>query len=377
MKRVLLVAGVVLASSLGLELMLRLVSPGDDVFLRRQQKFEFERGVKRHPKWGWGFAPNANVQSEAIRIKTVPIPGAPEYGMRDRGVDPSRPDVAVVLGDSFTFGADVEIDDIWCHRIETRHRQLEVLNLASGGGVAKAAEQYAVLRDKLPRHSLVVYAMWLGNEFDDNASFVSFQKALATGNATLSALRQAYDKLYLALLAHSKLAALLDDALARLQRDPTFRKDYVPESQGVANDRFGPFNMSPKNPVLTRYATAEITDEWINQGIQETEIALQRLKDLAADRRLLVVLFPFKEQVHADITLRLDPRLDLEKPNRIVLAMSARLGIDCIDTLGVCRQHASEPLFWQVGVHFNPRGHAIVADEIERRLVDRGWLADR
>lgn len=373
-KRVILVGGVALVSLLSLELMLRLVSIGDDLFLRRQEKWEFERGVKRHPKWGWGFAANADVQSDAIRIKTVPIPGAPEYGMRDRGVDPSRSDVAVVLGDSFTFGADVEIDDIWCHRIESRHRQLEMLNLASGGGVAKAAEQYDVLRDGLPRHGLVIYAMWLGNEFDDNASFRTLRP---TGNSTRRALRERYDRLYFALLAHSKLAALLDDAVGRLQRDPASRTDYVPESKGVPHERFGSFSMAPNNPVLTRYAAPAITDEWILQGIQKTEVALQRLKSLAGDRRLLVILFPFKEQVHADVTLRLDPRLDLEQPNRIVLAMCTRLGIDCIDTLEVCRQHASEPLFWQAGVHFNPRGHAVVADEIERQLADRRMLADR
>lgn len=374
-KRAILVAGVALVSAVTLELMLRMVSTGDDLFRRRQQKWQFERGVKRHPKWGWGFAANADLQAEDVRIKTVPIPGAPEYGMRDRGPDPSRPDVAVVLGDSFTFGADVEIDDIWCHRIESRHRQLEMLNLASGGGVAKAAEQYSILRDGLPRHGLVVYAMWLGNEFDDNANFR--RKSLPQARDARRALRERYDRLHFALLAHSKLAVLVDDAVTRLQGDPASRTDYAPESEGVPNQRLGPFRMSPNNPVLTRYAAPEITDEWILRGIQETEIALRRLKDLAADRRLLVILFPFKEQVHADITLSLDPRLDLEKPNRIVLAMCARLGIDCIDTLEVCRLHASEPLFWQVGVHFNPRGHAIVAEEIERQLVDRGVLTDR
>ena len=34
-------------------------------------------------------------------------------------------------------------------------------------------------------------------------------------------------------------------------------------------------------------------------------------------------------------------------------------------------------MFWQVGVHFKPRGHAVVAEEIERQLVDRDLLADR
>lgn len=372
--RALLLVGVTIASLLALELLLRLVPIGDDVFRGRQMKWEFERGVKRHPNWGWGFAANVDFPSEDIRIKTVSIPGAPEYGMRDRGIDLSRPNVAAVLGDSFTFGADVDIDDIWCHRIERRHPDLEMLNLATGGGAAKAADEYAVLRDGLPPHGLVIYAMWLGNEFDDNAAA---RKPGTSTDGLRWRLRQRYERFRFALLAHSKLAALLDDALARLQTDPAARSDYVPESSGVPNERFGPFRMAPANPVLTRYAAPELTDAWILKGIRRTEAALQRLKDLAGPRRLLVILFPFKEQVHAGITLGLDPRLDLEQPNRIVLAICARLGIDCIDTLEVCRQHADEPLFWQGGVHFNPRGHAVVADETERQMALRGLLADR
>ena len=373
-RRACLLAAVAIVSLLSLELLLRLVATGDDVFRERQRQWEFERGVKRHPRWGWGFAPNVDFPSDDIRIRTVPIPGAPEYGMRDRGVDPSRPTVAAVLGDSFTFGADVDIDDIWCHRIESRHPQLEMLNLAVGGGAAKAAEQYAVLRDGLPPHALVIYAMWLGNEFDDNAASRS---PPAHAGGVRWRLRQQYERLRFAVLAHSKLAALLGDRLRRLHADPAARTDYAPESDGVPNERFGPFRMSPNNPVLTRYAAPEITDDWILEGIRKTEVALQRLKELAGARRLLVLLFPFKEQVHADITLGLNPRLDLEQPNRIVLAMCARLGIDCVDTLEVCRQHADEPLFWQMGVHFNPRGHAVVADETERQMAARGLLADR
>jgi hypothetical protein len=257
-----LLAAVAIVSLLSLELLLRLVATGDDAFRERQRKWEFERGVKRHPRWGWGFAANVEFPSDDIRIRTVSIPGAPEHGMRDRGVDPSRPIVAAVLGDSFTFGADVDIDDIWCHRIESRHPQLEMLNLAVGGGAAKAAEQYAVPARRpaapRPRH-------------------------------------------------------LRDVARQRVRRQ-----------RGIAE------------PTGT------------------------------GRRRALEAPPP-----------GLNPRLDLEQPNRIVLAMCTRLGIDCIDTLEVCRQHADEPLFWQLGVHFNPRGHAVVADETERQMAARGLLADR
>lgn len=96
----------------------------------------------------------------------------------------------------------------------------------------------------------------------------------------------------------------------------------------------------------------------------------------------LVVLFPVRIQVAPkdwDLLVRfyaLDrDKFDLQKPNRHVLALCERYGIECLDSLPALRQWYEvheEPVYRTRGdMHFNEIGQRVVAEHIAAYLLTR------
>ena len=92
-----------------------------------------------------------------IKYSFKSIPGYEQKGMRDDGFDLEKEKCTVVFGDSYTFGSGINESEIWCERIEKKYKNIDYLNLANGGGVSKALDQYKLLKDNLPPHQTVIY----------------------------------------------------------------------------------------------------------------------------------------------------------------------------------------------------------------------------
>jgi hypothetical protein len=346
-------------------------------FKRAQVLYEFQRSTQYHPDWGWSFMPDADVVweeewmgREKTRInpdfKTLPIPGYPRFGMRDDGLNEYTGTVIPIFGDSFTFGSTVELGEIWTELIEQRNSDVDMLNLASGGGLAKAVEQYRVLRDLLPPHDYVIYAMWLGNEFFDNYAFSQVQ-------VSYDELRRAHisETQKRRLQAGSYLAYVVVEAIDNIKKSLNSRNTlmtYANETNQLWDDKYGNFYLYPINPILLRYTEPSFADERIIIGIQKTEVALVRMNSLAEDRELVIILFPFKEQLHEDIVQAHRPELDITKPNRIVMDLCKRYDINCIDLLPMLEKYEAEKLFWDYDVHFTKAGQFYASLEIETIL---------
>jgi len=338
---------------------------------RADLRSSFLSGVAIHPQWGTAFRAGVDLvwdytgrESTPIHIdvQTLPLPGQPEWGMRDDGIDADATRLIPVFGDSFTWGATVQRDEIWCERVERAVPGLDLIDLAQGGGLAKAAAEYRTVRDHLPEHDAVVYAMWLGNEFYDN---LVFGEALARVDVERRQHRRAQRKY--ALLARCRLACFADTLLDRIAPghalwEPPSR--YRAEPDGVWVEGLGNLYVAPTNPMLTRYLEQPYTDPAIERGIEATAAAMADLADLAGPREVVVLLLPFKEQVHAGALRAHRDDLIYDRPQREVLAMCERLGLTCHDLLPTLSAQAHERLFWEYDPHFTPLGQQRAAEAI-------------
>lgn len=355
-------------------------------FRRAHVLYEFQRSTQIHPTWGWSFLPDIESVWEEdwrgrertpirINFETRSIPGYPKYGMRDDGLNENAEIVIPVFGDSYTFGSTVELKEIWVELIEQRNPGIDMLNLASGGGLTKAVEQYTILRDLIPPHEVVIYQMWLGNEFFDNYAFPKEQ-------ARVNEIRTAHvaETQKRRLQSASYLAYVLFEAIDNFQNKVGLQQteySYVVETDQLWDDEFGNFYLKPANPILLRYTERDYLDERIIEGIQNTKDALLRMKSLVGDRELIIILFPFKEQLYQEIITPRRPELDLTKPNTTVMNLCANLNIICFDLLPALDRYRSNKLYWDYDPHFTQVGQLYASIEVEAILNVHDILSTR
>ena len=83
---------------------------------------------------------------------------------------------------------------------------------------------------------------------------------------------------------------------------------------------------------------------------------------------IVIILFPFKAQLHGQLIKAHRPELDLTKPNDIVLAQCERHDVMCIDILPSLSQYQAEKLFWDYDPHFNKIGQGYASLAVEDAL---------
>jgi hypothetical protein len=155
---------------------------------------------------------------------------------------------------------------------------------------------------------------------------------------------------------------------------PASKSTYSEEKDGYWDDRFGDFLLKPKNPIFLRYAEKVFTDDRIRQGIEETEKNMVGLRELMAGRHFVILLFPFKHQVHFDAIRDRVADIDINKPNRIVLDLCRKHDITCVDITSGLRRHHNERLYWDYDNHLTKLGQHYASLEAERALRDLGLL---
>ena len=333
----------------------------------------FQASTKTHPGWGWSFAPDVSTdwdytgresRSIVIRFETIPIPGNPEYGMRDDGSYLRAARRVIVLGDSFSFGATVELSHVWAKRIEARHPGVAFVNLAIGGGLVKAVREYRDVRDHIA-HDVVTYQLYVGNEFLDNDQYPhSFEPTADNLHVFYRQYGRFSDRSVLIFGANA--------ALRRLIRGSA-RGMYPPREDEVWLEGIG--NLSPTwaMPAFDRHDGHEAD----GHGVTETERHLALLDHLARERgkQLLVLLFPSKEQVYFDLLPdEARPDVDPLEPNRLVLEMCRRHGVACVDLFDELRRRRNGRLFWDYDPHLTPLGQALAAELVEGALRSRNLL---
>ncbi len=310
----------------------------------------------------------------------------------------------VALGDSQTWGVNAPVDGAWPQQL-ARITGRSVYNVSQGSfGTLHYAALFDLARQLRPK--LVLVAVYLGNDLYDSyrlAYQADHWAKLRLPDAGLE--RDTLEPRASALWAeHERTQAEYGRASPRLwgewlqghtaigrllERAGVLRTD-VWHNAGAAWARAHPENGAvcegPVRTILTtayRLIAVDDSDPRIREGMRISAWALDSMRKKAATDglRLLVVVIPTKERVHADVmraSSPLDPvhaRLVAEEDERRreLLAVHDSLDIEFVDLLPVLSASvaAGQALYpTTTESHPNSTGYSVIADTI-RRAIDR------
>jgi len=315
---------------------------------------------------GFTLRPGLDLQfpseGRQIAIKTVRL-GVDDIGYRDIGT--RAPFDAIAVGDSFTFCDDAPAEACWV-RLLSDHTALSIAtlgvngysNLAEAGMLAEVADE---LRPKL------VLVGFFPNDFKDNLHFRNWTKSGSDDYWTWMRRKRRSD-LSEFLAEHSVLYRLFDAARRYGKRDTfEYRKD------GLA------FTFR-----ADAWWRSVVDDPGETPGFVLMRDAFRDMKKQtdAMGASLMVLLFPFKEQVYWHIAEQYQPedaqytQEQIDAPLQAVESFCETEGIDCCDLTGPLRERAESgpQLYLRVGAHWSDAGNRAAAEIVEDCLAKRGML---
>ncbi|RMD83047.1 MAG: hypothetical protein D6815_07655 [Candidatus Dadabacteria bacterium] len=329
----------------------------------------WEQMMRGHEQLGFVLRPDLDLEfpSEAgpIRIRTKPLP-VEGIGYRDIGTAP--PFDGIALGDSFTFCDDARAEDCWVrHLSNATGLSLATLGVNGYSNLAEARLLDLVGPAMKPRLVLVGF---FPNDFKDNLHFELWRQSGTRDDYWTWMRRRRRSDLSDALARHSILYRLVDAARRYGKRDTReFRSqalDFVFRADAWWREVVRHPGQTPGFR-LTRQAFAELK---------------RTSEQLGAE--LVILLFPFKEQVYWDIAKRYQPpgerfeQAQVDAPLNALLSACEEIGVRCCNLLPGLRRRAKGgvQLYHRVSAHWNAAGNQAAAEEVAACL-ERWHVVER
>lgn len=323
----------------------------------------WESMMRGDPHLGFVLRPGLDMRfpSEGREIHIVTVtPGVDGIGYRDIGTLP--PFDAIALGDSFTFCDDVPAERCWVRRLaEATGQSIATLGMNGYSTLAEARLLTRVGPRLGPR--LVLLGVF-PNDFKDNVNFDQWSRT-GSDDYWQWMRRRSRGDLAEALTSHSVVYQLIDGARRYGRRQTYHHQEGGLDFIFRADDWWQEVLRDPENA----------------PGWRLMQQALGEMKRTAAGMgaELVVLLFPFKEQVYWDIVRRHQPEvanLDVEAPLAMIGRFCDREGIAHCDLIGALRAEADRgrQLYLSVSAHWNDDGNAVVARALQDCLARRALL---
>lgn len=270
-----------------------------------------------------------------FRVKTTKL-GFADIGFREEAA--VRPAWAVAVGDSFTMGWGVDLDQTWVKQLQKRAGR-PVLNLGIAGTCptvyTRVLERYGLTFQP----KVVIYQIYVGNDLEDEWSFLQWRRHPWLARLHLFGKR------------HSYLYVFLQPRI----RSFLFGRAEAPGSPEVS---------------------AQQTDRVLEQGWALAEPAILAAKRMAGAHgaSLVVLLVPAPEAVRgapADAAAR-----EAGKRARFLRLCEAEQ-MDCVDLLPALEAARRAGRAIYLGDrHFTAEANMLVADVLYRHLQAGGILAE-
>ena len=292
---------------------------------------------------------------------------ANSHGHRDEEVALAKPAGVVrilVIGDSFTVGANVRQEEAWPKCLERRLRSLlgpriEVINSAVGGWDAFQYAQYFEYYGHRFQPDLVLVGFFVGNDaFDPRTEPQQLPTAILGHRISRDAAERALTKYKVFLYDRSHLARLL---LNRIPASPT----YVRERPDDFTDRYLAIQKSRlPNHLRDSPAQREKARNSVNQ--------IQRIQKRAGKTPVVVALLPDENQVNPLLRERIVDRnelaaYDFGMPQSMLIEMFRELAIPTIDVLPAIL--ADPRCLYMNDTHWTREGHEVAASAILAQLA--------
>ncbi len=299
--------------------------------------------------------------NEMYDVDTITL-GFSNIGFRDDGLNQNKKR-GIFLGDSFTFGYGVPLNETFVKQLE-KLSGLDVVNMG--------VDSYSSLNNEYMLENYGInlspnYIFWglFQNDFvgsvetinwkQSNKSFSIFQKEIANGNTDV----QFYAIRYF--LAKNS-------AIYNLMKFIMKTNNFIKKNKQFYNSQFDLF--------FRIDYLEEIIDEKSSTyqiGMNLTKDALLKSASLAEKNNatFIVVIIPSKEQVYLPL-LKENKFSNLDHPIKTLNNFCSEYNITCIDLLPSLQKFAEkgEKLYFKTDGHFTKRGHLLVA-EIINQSIDR------
>jgi len=334
----------------------------------------------------WLYRPGSTVRSADGEDGIVPAVRADAMGFCNTDTDAYRAahfDVFAV-GDSFTWCTPVEPQDAWPARLQT----LTGLSAYNAGAPARGLHEYVQILERFglaKTPDFVVLAVYEGNDLRDAYRFHAWradagredrEPVCAFSSARICRILADLDASWLC--RHSYACNLATGGARQLaekarKREIDFRYDVsFPDGVVLA------FNSANGDQDELEFA------RWLVAGQLGPELfddALRKLVALGEAHGFVpvVVYIPSSATSYAGMSRFEDPAIErtLERYSEILreyfAAQAAELGYAYVDTTPAlkaanARLPAARGLYFRTNVHLTPAGHAIVAEEVARRI---------
>lgn len=359
------------------------------------------RIITYDPRLGTLLRPNLSVRKAFGGHERVVTVTTNAFGLRGPDLPVAKPPGTrriLALGDSFTFGDAVQVDEAWPHRLEARlngeaGRGVEVINAGVGGyGTAHALLLADILLPSV-QPDVVVLGFSVVNDILDNLCV----DEVAYGRRT-----------------HAPCYTVDDADRLVLAEPPAGRSGAAAASWRMPGSRAVDFFQSQlrramfRNPQILDvarrlglrlelpYVPATIVswydDRYSERGWTLTRRLLGELRDRLASRgvRLMILVIPASVQAEGPDgpkrailrTLGAEQRPirafldDPTRPQALIARFCADAAIECVDTLPavVEAERAGQRAYYPVDQHWTPHGHELAASMVATRLRQLGWV---
>ena len=353
--------------------------------------------ITMHPRLGTSLRTNLSVRkafgghervvtvtTNAIGLRGSEVPGAKPRGVRR----------ILALGDSFTFGDGVQLDETWPRQLEQRLNaagpEYEVVNAGVGGyGTAHELLLSGTLVPSV-QPDLVVLGFSVVNDVLDNLCVdeASYGPRSHAPCFTLDGDRLALTEPGPSTGRPSGSWTAPGARAAQFFRDELRRVAFWnPHVLDVAR-RLGLRLELPYTPATI---TSWYDDRYAGRGWALTRRLLVEIRDRLAERDLplVVLIIPASVQVEdADgakktilRSLGGDKRPirgfldDPTRPQRLLAGLCAEARLECVDPLSslLDAERRGHRAYYPLDQHWTPLGHGIGAEAIATRLRQLGW----
>ncbi len=359
------------------------------------------RIITHDPRLGTLLRPNLSVRKAFGGHERVVTVTTNAFGLRGPDLPVAKPPGTrriLALGDSFTFGDAVQIDEAWPSQLERRlngdaGRRFEVINAGVGGyGTAHALLLADILLPSV-QPDVVVLGFSVVNDILDNLCVdeVSYGRRAYAPCFSVDAA----DRLVLApppTLGRSRSTSgswgLPGSRAAEFFRSQLHRVMFrVPQLLDLARH----LGLRLELPYVPATIVSWYDERYSEQGWTLTRRLLVELRDQLSARglRLMILIIPASLQAegpqgtkHAILrTLGSEqPPIraflaDPVRPQALIGRFCAEAAIECVDTLPtlVEAETTGQRAYYPLDQHWTPHGHGLAADMIATRLRQLGW----
>ncbi len=345
-------------------------------------------------KMGMIFVPNQTEHFDMLDYQTVESTNS--FGIRDREYPIERSDKfrIVAIGDSFTYGWGVNLEDVWCKQLEKRlldqGLNVEVLNL---GKPAAGPSEYAWIAETvlpLLQPDLVLVGVLVGDDLQQGPEVL-----------TLRSITRAYFPNTLRLLQMRRTQpvtiAPVDTPVEETRRRAVFTaKELLEDMSDEQRGRFAQlpeevqqaFHAGTLNPWMISHSTGSpdyfmntLNIDGLDVQIGDMSRAFTRLRK-AADKvgaSTLVINIPEGFYVNREafenvkrIGFHVEPdMLTTSVPDEALAVACEYAGLAPLSVTREFRDHIDEPgLYLKFDRHMAPKGNALLAEFITPAVSD-------